>query len=391
MDRSFFATPVNDHLVAVRESPPTPMWVLPFENPARAQLVVGPPASWPALRPSEAAALRPYFRWDASESFWWRTQYPAVFSLERLASDMWGGRLQSEGQIVPAGDDPRQRPPGTDYVFAVFREPSGATVREPWGPGTVRDADNRAIETFRAKAVRMVRARFLAFGPEEVWLRLFTPGGLRASHVQALDDEVHALRALGARDPGCVAEVLHHGTLDVTNYAGRYVALRPPVGIPLRDLFDAAGTSHLPGRATLVIEVARSAARVAALAHDSDAPLCLGPLSPALLRARPALVDGRPGVRVTFVSLPAAGPPGQKVPAEAHDLFPEGEPAFLTEQLRPHHVRSVAADLRGLGHLVRELITLAGVRSDGVERLAQRLVAGEVRSAREAMAELSAL
>ena len=390
-DRTFFATPVNDRLVAVREWPPTPMVVLPFDDPARAQVVVAPPASWPALPPAEAAALRAYFRWDAAESFWWRTQYPAVFSLERLASDLWGGRLQSEGQIVPAGDDPRHRPAGTDYLFGVFREPSGATVREPWGPGTVRDADNRAIETFRAKAVRMVRARFLAFGPEEVWLRLFTPVGLRAPHAQALDDEVQALRALGARDPGCAIEVLHHGTLDVTNYAGRYVALRPPVGIPLRDFFDAAGTSHLPGRAAIVREVALSAARAAALAHESGPPLCLGPLSPALLRARPALVDGRPGVRVTFVSLPAAGPPGQRVPPGVTDLFPEGEPAFLTEQLQPHHVRSVAADLRSLGHLLRELIALAGVRSDAIERLAQRLVAGEVRSAREALMELSAL
>src|SRR5215208_4607054 len=272
---------------------------------------------------------------------------------------MWGGRLQREGPLVPAGHDPRQPPPGTDYAFAVSREPSGATVREPWGPGTVRDADNRAIETFRAKAVRMVRARFLAFGPEEVWLRLFTPGGLRASHVQALDDEVRALRALGARDPGCVAEVLHHGTLDVTNYAGRYVALRPPVGIPLRDLFDAAGTSHLPGRAALVIEVARSVARVAALAHDSDAPLCLGPLSPTLLRARPALVDGRPSVRTTFVSLPAAGPPGVRVPAEALDLFPEGDSASFVAELRPHYVRSVAADLRAVGYLLRDVIELS--------------------------------
>jgi hypothetical protein len=391
MDESLFATPVSGELVAVRESPPTPLVVLPFDDPARAQVVVAPPASWPALRPPEVDALRPYFVWDAGESFWWRTQYPAVFSLERLASDLWAGRLQSVGRVVPAGDDAKRRPPGADYLFGTYREPSRATVREPWGPGTVRDAENRAIEPHRARAARIVIARFPSFGPEAVWLRLCTPAGQRDPYLQALDDELHALRTLGARDHSCVVEVLHAGTLDVTNYAGRYAALRPPVGVALSALFDAAGTSHLPDRAALVREVALSVARTVSLAHDGEPSLCLGPISPALLRVRPALVEGRPGVRTTFVSLPAAGAPGGKVPAGVLDLFPEGDAEFLVQQLRPHHVRSVAADLRSLGYLVHQLIALSQVRADDTERVAQRLIAGEIGSASAALTELAAV
>ena len=378
---------MSDGLVAVREASPDRLVVLPFDDPAHAQVVVAPPASWPALMPSEAATLHRYFHWDAVESFWWRTQYPAVFSLEHITGTLWAGHLQTPGHVVAAGDDPKRRPMDVDNVFGVYQESTPGTIRDPLGPETIRDPTNRSVEVYRARSVRMVLARFPAFGPERVWLRLFVQATVRDSHRTALDEELTALRQLRACDRDCAVEVLHEGVLDVANYAGRYVAVRPPVGIRLHDLFQGNNDDRLVGRAELVRQVLLDVAAVMLFAHSSNPPFCLGPISPTLLSVRPvSAARSRVSVRATFVALPAAGASGRTVSPDVLQLFPDGEPPFLTEQLRPRYSRSIFADLRSLGYFLRELSDLARVQTRALSHLTKQLLDGQIRSVREAVA-----
>lgn len=391
MDEAAFATSIDAHRVVIRPVPETALVVLPFRDPDHVQIVIDQPARWPALLPSEGSGLRPYFEWDDdSAGFWWRTLRPAVFALERLGRGVWAGRLLERGTVVPAGDDPSVRPTDDEHLFAVFRQIDPTNVRDPRSPVFARDARGHLIPVYSAKATRIVRAYFPTSGPEHVWLRTFISQAERPAHRHALDQERAVLTALHASAPGSVPEILHAGALNVSDYVGRYVALAPCAGLPPATWFgEERRTMALLFGESFLIELILGVCRVARAAHSAG--LCLGPLTPGILRTRPAFVDGRPGLRVMLIALPGSGPPTEILTSHIKHLFPDEDDSVVSAQLAHGYERSVASDLRGIGHLILALLRGSGEDRPYLSEVAAKLQTDHFHSVQQAEASIGEL
>lgn len=343
-----FATPLDPRTVAARATPESSLCILPFEDAQHVQIVVAQPSSWQALSPHDGELLGNYFKCDIGASFWWLTLRPAVFSLERLSDQVWVGHLREVGEIVRAGDDPRLRPKA-DHVFAVGQSLTGGLIQAAAGPIVQLDYQGNPIEVYRAPATRIIRAEFPSAAREMVWLRLSIAERERPAHVAALSSELAVLSALRAADPACAAEVLHKGTLEMSGYAGSYVAYRSVPGLSpgnwLLQMRRATGSRH--SAVQIVGELLRGVRRLVQHAHDAG--LCVGPLSPELFRVRPVLLGPNRGLRVVAISLPAAGEPNQVVPPRVQDLYPTKDAEIVKPILDAGtYRRSQENDLRDL-------------------------------------------
>jgi hypothetical protein len=381
-----YATPVHGTRLAVRAAPATPLLVYPMEQQVgRAQLFVTQPASWPALTAAEVRPLRAYFDWETRDGYWWRTLRPAVVAMEEVTTSLWSAVVEERGVVVSAGDDPRFVPDASN-VFRTF-VPAGRVIRDPHGPELVADECGNT-EVLRTSALHVYRARFPALGPEIVWLRVFAKRGERDAHLRALASELDVIRRIAVLDADLAPAVLHEGRLDATFHTGRYVAMRQPIGLALHEVIVATGRSLFGAPARIVRGAALDVCRTMMLAHAVG--VCLGPLSPDLLRIRPSF-GGRQTVRAMLVAMPGAGPPGGRLPPSVTELFPDGGAAPLLAEFDEVYERDMERDLVGLGHLLEWMLSIALVNDSKLARLAAMLRAGEVSSADSAFERLSRL
>jgi hypothetical protein len=382
-----FATPVDPERLVVRHAPETALIVIPMQAGGRAQVFAARPISRPALSIEESEALRAYFDWEADpQGYWWRTLRPAVARLERVTSSTWSATLESRGELVAAGHDPRLVP-DVEWSFRTLLPRDSTTLRDPHGPQLAPDALGETVMV-RSEATRIVRAVFPSVSPEPVWVRLFNAGYERDAHLRALRSELEAMAGIAAASPGFVTAPLHDGMLETEFHEGRYVATELPVGFSLHDVATTAGQGLFPSPAVIAHGVALDAVRVMAIAHAAG--YCLGPLSPGLLRLRPSFAKGQE-VRSSFVALPGAGVPGSRLAPSIIEQFPEGSAPRLVSQFARAYQRSVKVDLVGLGHLVSWITEIGSPGYSGLDSLAAELRSGWIETAARALATIEEL
>jgi hypothetical protein len=373
-----FGTAVDERTLLVRQAPESGLRVLPFENQSQAHVIVALPESWPALTPQEARAIRAYFTWSDTGAFWWRTQRPAVVSLEQITSDIWAAHLVEAGVILPAGDDPAHAPRGHTNTFKVWKVPDTGRIVDPWGP-TIHHRDGRPIEALRSATTRTIEGSFPAFSADVVWLKLFLPNAESSARRSALRSEAAGLLALYDRRPDLVVEVLHHGELDSAGYRGGYLAVRKPFGVGLPTFLATLEPGEPKRRAA--IDICRGIAQLAALAHlDGN---CLGPLTASLIGVRLGLVTKRLGAKVQLRGAPGAGPQGSQYDTDVFALLPSHDTwTGLHRTSRPAE-RNARIDLATVGDLYECILDACDVSDRGFRGLTKALLAGELKDAAE--------
>ncbi|MDB4912397.1 MAG: hypothetical protein JWM95_41 [Gemmatimonadetes bacterium] len=391
MSRRLHATPLDAKTIAIREfdtaeidlkfdAALTPLLVLPSENDdlrrrRSVQVVVTVPGTGGALDRSEADAVRNYFEWESGDSFWWKTQYPAYFDVERLTTDILVGKLTRRGGILPVAGAPGRRPDASQgtHFFGTYatREPDAAFVRDL--PELLPPVDGEYL--FESARTREQRARFPTLGPEIVRLRTMKDVVLRERG--ALVEEGQRLAALGSQRPGSVPEVLHQGTLESGALRGPFIASRPAIGLEPTDLFAGLSGATVMQRATVIGGALLDVARTMAVAHSLG--FTTGALSPGLLRLRPASLQ-TPDRGLPLYAMLAAipGAPSAKTFAMLTARYPMEDKEYLRMHPGDVLVKSSEQDLRSLGALGLYLLAIGGVGSElWLDEMMKRLVKDE--------------
>jgi hypothetical protein len=383
---NLFATPLDAERVMVRRAPETYLWVRAADAVGRVAVSVDLRASQPPLRPAEVDALHPYFEWPRGRHAfdWFTTARPAYFRLLRVREDVYVGHLVERGKVqgVP-GSAAAPAPRGEELRrFRAYRpaqaKAESAVVEDP----RVRDAGKRLRQVYRSPLVEGWVARFPHLGMDPVWLRAYAEGAFEHFDPRLFQAEERLLRLLDEDRPGAAVRVAHLGTLEAGTLRGPYLATTVPLGVEPGALFRSA-REFAPEAAW---QLAADLLLTLEAAHRRD--MCLGALSPPLLRARPSYVAHRAVVRVQLAAAPLAGAAGQPVRLEDHRRLP-------AEALPPHWpapagVRSPAADVADAGRLLARMLDEAGVEAPALRAEAAVLAEGRVPSADEALARLAA-
>jgi hypothetical protein len=350
--------------------------VLPQERPEEIQLAAALPSTWDPLDQDETAAIRPYFRWEQRDDFWWETLRPARFRVQRLTNAVEIGRLVEQGEIVALAQSPSHRPTDRGHVFGVFRERSAGEViiGDPWGPEPVRSA-----LLYESPGLRAIPARFPAEGREIVWLWSLTSVGSSGQQADALRRNIDLLRFLNDTVPGSAVTVLHYGRLDAEEFRGLYVATTWPRGFEVREGLSLVERDPADrDRAVRAI----GADLALSLSAIHGAGLCAGVLTPGLLRIRPAPdVSGRMTYRAMLVALPAGGPEGDRVAASVQRQLTKADAEVLGPATRPPFRRTVLTDLMTLGECLIQILGPAEPATAAVRPLLKSLRDGKIDSA----------
>ncbi|HET7233907.1 MAG TPA: hypothetical protein VFJ16_28105 [Longimicrobium sp.] len=394
---TLYATPLDPERtgrpwIVVRPSPRTPLRVTAYgADPLRGELQVVLPDSEPALSPAELAEVLRFF--EVSESrvppYWWASPLPARFHLRPVrAGDgpagepprgaTFVGELVEKGRLVQLGEAAGARPRvhGDPPLFRAWRE-AGAEA-----DAIYLERDPRvqpAVAVFQSPDTEGWVAEVPEHGPGRLWLRTAAAGARAPLPAGAFDAETELLHHFARVVPGAAVRVAHRGTVGLAEHGGRaaYLATTTPLGFGLDRCFRAAG----PGRAAdWGVDLAAGLLQTLAAAHAAE--LCVGVLSPPLVRARPAFHALPPVLRATIAAAPLAGRAGEPVGDELRRAPSwSGSPAAGSE-------RSPRNDLVSLGRLLGESVSLFLAGDDPLRKVARELAKGAHGTADEALARL---